>query len=75
MDEPNLGHAVIVNNVAQEFPGSFRDVEEMTVAFERMGLEVDPNTDCNERVSDSVSSARTVKTKFLLLQKIFTGKN
>ncbi len=51
MDAPELGHAVIVNNVAEEFAGSFRDVEKMTLALERMGLDVDTNTNCNKKVS------------------------
>ncbi len=50
MDAPELGHAVIVNNVARDFPGSFKDVEVMGRAFERMGLEVDEHTNLSQKV-------------------------
>ena len=52
MDMPRLGHAVIVNNVATEFPGSMADVEALHNVYHQMGLEVQVYKDCDQNVSD-----------------------
>ncbi len=56
MTLPKLGHAIIVNNVERDFPGSTLDVDAMTRAFEEMGLEVDDYPLCNQKVCGCHSS-------------------
>ena len=50
MDLPNLGHAVIVNNVAEEMPGSQVDVEALRSAYQKVGFDVRVHNDCSEQV-------------------------
>ena len=50
MDLPNLGHAVIVNNVAEEMPGSQVDVEALRSAYQTVGFDVRVHNDCSEQV-------------------------
>ena len=50
MDLPNLGHAVIVNNVAEEMPGSQADVEALRSAYQKVGFDVRVHNDCSEQV-------------------------
>ena len=40
MNLPQMGHAVIVNNVAEEFPGTERDIQALKTAFETIGFDV-----------------------------------
>ena len=46
MDKEKLGHAIIVNNIATEFPGSKKDVEALKEAYEEVGYEVQVKEDC-----------------------------
>ena len=42
MNLPELGRAIIVNNVAtKDMPGSMEDVKALKVAFQTVGFEVD----------------------------------
>ncbi len=51
MERPKLGHAVIVNNVARDFPGSYKDVDAMEAAFKEMELDMDdPYIGCSQKV-------------------------
>ena len=50
MDRPYLGHAVIVNNVATEMPGSLRDVEALKAAYEKVGFDVQIHYNCETQV-------------------------
>ena len=54
MTLPSLGHAVIVNNIASELPGSKVDVEALKDAYETVGFDVQVHDDfsaqvCSER--------------------------
>ena len=40
MNLPKMGHAVIVNNVAEEFPGTERDIQALKTALETIGFDV-----------------------------------
>ena len=51
MTLPQLGHAVIVNNVHSEMPGSQRDVEALEAAYEAAGFTVHTHRDCDTDVS------------------------
>ena len=51
MGKPDLGHALIINNVASEFPQSERDVEALRAAYQLVGFKVIVFNDCNEQVS------------------------
>ena len=51
MDKPDLGYALIINNVASEFPQSERDVEALRAAYKMVGFKVIVFNDCNEQVS------------------------
>ena len=50
-----LGHAVIVNNVATEMPGSMHDVRALQRAYETVGFQVHVHTDCTGHVSTRTS--------------------
>ena len=50
MHRPRLGHAVIVNNVSSEMPGSNADVTALKAAYEAVGFHVQIHTDCNRQV-------------------------
>ena len=50
MHLPRLGHALIVNNVSKEMPGSNADVTALKTAYERVGLDVHVHADCNSQV-------------------------
>ena len=50
MTLPRLGHAIIVNNIASEMPGSLCDVEALKAAYETVGFDVQVHNDCGEKV-------------------------
>ena len=47
-----LGHAIIVNNVAEEMPGSQVDVEALRSAYQKVGFDVQVHTDCEVQVNN-----------------------
>ena len=49
---PRLGHAVIVNNVASEMPGSNEDVEALKATYQTIGFDVQVHSDCDAQVSN-----------------------
>ena len=51
MSKSNLGHAVIINNVAKEFPGTKVDVEELQTTYQIMGFQVHVNNNCDDKVA------------------------
>ena len=51
MGKPDLGHALIINNVASEFPQSERDVQALRAAYQLVGFKVIVFNDRNEQVS------------------------
>ena len=51
MDLPNLDHAVIMNNVAEEMPGSQVDVEALRSADQKVGFEVHVHSNCTDLVN------------------------
>ena len=51
MDLPSLGHAVIVNNVLGEMPGSMEDVQALKATYETIGYTVQVHTNLNTQVS------------------------
>ena len=51
MSKPNLGHAVIINNVAKEFPGTKVDVEELQTTYQIMGFQVHVHNNCDDKVA------------------------
>ena len=50
MTLPNLGHAVIINNVAGELPGSMKNVEALKTTYEKVGFQVHVHTNCSVQV-------------------------
>ena len=50
MHRLRLRHAVIVNNVSSEMPGSKADVTALKAAYEAVGFDVQIHTDCNAQV-------------------------
>ena len=50
MTEPNMGHALIVNNVEMELKGSIVDVEAMSSAFKQVGFQVRIEKNCTKFV-------------------------
>ena len=50
MDLPNLGHAVIINNVLDEMPGSMEDVKSLKTTYEKVGFNVQVHTNCTSQV-------------------------
>ena len=51
MGKPDLGHALIINNEASEFPQSERDVQALRAAYQLVGFKVIVFNDRNEQVS------------------------
>ena len=52
MSLPNLGHAVIINNVLDEMPGSTEDVDALKTTYEKVGFKVQVHTNCSVQVID-----------------------
>ena len=50
MNLPKLGHAVIINNIASEMPGSKEDVKALKEAYETVGFEVQVHENCTVQV-------------------------
>ena len=50
MTLPHLGHAIIVNNIASEMPGSLRDVEALKAAYRMIGFDVQVHNDLTTQV-------------------------
>ena len=50
MTLPRLGHAIIVNNIASEMPGSIRDVQALKEAYGTVGFDVQVHNDCDAQV-------------------------
>ena len=50
MDLPKLGHAIIINNIASEMPGTNEDVKALTEAYETVGFEVQVHQNCSVQV-------------------------
>ena len=76
MTLPRLGHAVIVNNVASEMPGSLRDVEALKAAYKTIGFDVQVHNDCGEKVPSLQTKTAdfiitTCKIKKKLLKHIY----
>ncbi len=46
----NLGHAVIINNVASEYPGSKKDVEKLKEVYNMMNFQVHVYEDIDDSV-------------------------
>ena len=55
MDKPDLGYALIINNVLSEYPQSSKDVDALRSAYQRVGFKVIVHTDCNEKVNFKIS--------------------
>ena len=51
MDLPNVGHAVLINNIAGEQPGSNVDVQCMRDALQTVGFTVHVHENCTDQVS------------------------
>ena len=51
MNLPNLGHAVIINNVVGEMPGSMQDVQALKTTYEKIGFKVQVHTNCTSQVN------------------------
>ena len=50
MNEPHMGHALIINNVEMELKGSMVDVEAMSSAFKQVGFQVRIEKNCTKLV-------------------------
>ena len=61
MNLPKLGHAVIVNNVSKEIPGSNTDVAALKTAFDMVGFEVHVHSNCNSQVNCQTCLQRNKK--------------
>ena len=59
----NLGHAVIINNVAKEVPGSNVDVSALRTAYQSVGFQVHVHTNCIAQVRSLKSLVVLVKIK------------
>ena len=62
---PELGHAVILNNLEIEIPETVQDVENLKSVLKTIGFKVTSYTDKNARVRGSVT--RLVLFPFLFL--------
>ena len=59
MHLPKLGHAIIVNNVASEQPGSMKDVTTLQATYKKMGFDVQIHKDCTTQVKPGNENERT----------------
>ena len=50
MTLPNMGHAVLINNIAGEQPGSLVDVQYMKDTLETVGFTVHVHENCTDQV-------------------------
>ena len=50
MPFPKMGHAIIINNVISEKPGTKKDVEALEATNKTMGFEVHVHNDCSDTV-------------------------
>ena len=50
MDKPRMGHALIVNNIEKEMPGSVHDVDALKEAYEHLGFQVHIHRNCSAQV-------------------------
>ena len=50
MKLPKLGHAVIINNIASEIPGSYEDVKALKEAYKTVGFDVQVHENLTEQV-------------------------
>ena len=50
MNLPKLGHAVIINNIASEMPGSNEDVKALKESYETVGFDVQVHENLTEQV-------------------------
>ena len=50
MNLPKLGHAVIINNIANEMPGSNEDVNALKEAYQTVGFDVQVHENLTEQV-------------------------
>ena len=50
MTLPNMGHAVLINNIAGEQPGSIVDVQCMKDTLETIGFTVHVHENCTDQV-------------------------
>ena len=50
MNLPKLGHAVIINNVASEMPGSNEDVKALKQTCQTVGFNVQVHDNCTAQV-------------------------
>ena len=50
MNLPDLGHAVIINNIASEIPGSNEDVKALKQSCQTVGFEVQVHENCTAQV-------------------------
>ena len=51
MDRPKLGHAIIINNVHSEIPGSQVDVDLLVECYKTVGFNVQVHKDCYTQVT------------------------
>ena len=63
MNLPRLGHAVIINNIASEMPGSKEDVKALKDAYETVGFEVQVHENCSVIVS--AGRERLIRTRLI----------
>ena len=63
MNLPRLGHAVIINNIASEMPGSKEDVKALKDAYETVGFEVQVHENCSVIVS--TGRERLIRTRLI----------
>ena len=50
MKLPKLGHAVIINNIASEMPGSNEDVKALKEAYQAVGFDVQVHENCTAHI-------------------------
>ena len=61
MNLPNLGHAVIINNVVGEMPESMEDVQALKTTYEKVGFTVQVHTNCSAQVTVCVYQTQRAK--------------
>ena len=77
MDLPQLGHAIIINNIRAEVAGSASDVHALQRAYETVGFDVQVHIDCSSKVGNLVCGTFVRKTdcRFNLQEEHFWPGN
>ena len=75
MNLPKLGHAVIINNIASEMPGSKEDVKALYKAYKTVGFDVQVEENLTEQVLNLQQLSSKLKQKYYKFSCLIQDQN